>query len=202
MAVLGNDVLAIDDDGRVTAMLADSNDDAAHPHAPFTVDDLTRLPDDGRRYELFDGSLLASPAPTFVHQLVAMHLQVALYSAVPEGCVPIDTVNVKVDEENFLIPDLAVVRAGDDENADTLMFRPSEVVLAVEIVSHSSRSRDRILEPSSPARSPSPWTRPTGPGAGERGERLLTAHRVIEAVIAPLYGYGRDLVGRLLGDAQ
>ena len=50
--------------------------------------------------------------------------------------------------------------------------------------------------------------------AATRGERPPTAYRVIEAVIAPLYmnvlfggvvpphGYGRDLVGRLLGDAQ
>lgn len=49
--------------------------------------------------------------------------------------------------------------------------------------------------------------------AAARGERPPTAHRVVEAVIAPLYmnvlfglstprGYGRDLVGRLLGDAQ
>lgn len=49
--------------------------------------------------------------------------------------------------------------------------------------------------------------------AAERGERPPSAHRVIEAVIAPLYmnvlfggqapgGYGRGLVGRLLGDAR
>ncbi|WP_345400667.1 hypothetical protein [Nonomuraea salmonea] len=31
--------------------------------APFTVDDLLEIPDDGFRYELFNGSLLVSPAP-------------------------------------------------------------------------------------------------------------------------------------------
>jgi hypothetical protein len=29
----------------------------------FTVDDLDRMPDDGRRYELVDGVLIVSPAP-------------------------------------------------------------------------------------------------------------------------------------------
>ena len=33
---------------------------------PFTVDDLDRLPDDGRRYELLDGVLIVSPRPTTV----------------------------------------------------------------------------------------------------------------------------------------
>jgi hypothetical protein len=28
---------------------------------PFTVADLDRIPDDGRRYELLDGALIASP---------------------------------------------------------------------------------------------------------------------------------------------
>ena len=30
---------------------------------PFTVEDLDRMPDDGRRYELIDGMLIVSPAP-------------------------------------------------------------------------------------------------------------------------------------------
>jgi hypothetical protein len=30
---------------------------------PFTVRDLDRLPDDGRRYELLDGVLVVSPRP-------------------------------------------------------------------------------------------------------------------------------------------
>ena len=35
---------------------------------PFTVADLDRIPDDGRRYELLDGALIVSPRPTTVHQ--------------------------------------------------------------------------------------------------------------------------------------
>jgi hypothetical protein len=38
---------------------------------PFTVSDLDRLPDDGRRYELLDGVLVVRPRPTTVHQFAA-----------------------------------------------------------------------------------------------------------------------------------
>jgi hypothetical protein len=41
------------------------------PGEPFTVDDLERMPDDGRRYELIDGMLIVSPAPAMPHQRVA-----------------------------------------------------------------------------------------------------------------------------------
>ena len=40
----------------------------------FTVDDLERTPDDGRRYELVDGVLIVSPAPQLPHQLVLTEL--------------------------------------------------------------------------------------------------------------------------------
>ena len=35
---------------------------------PFTVAELDRMPDDGHRYELLDGTLVVSPRPTTVHQ--------------------------------------------------------------------------------------------------------------------------------------
>ena len=35
---------------------------------PFTTDELDRMPDDGRRYELLDGVLVVSPRPGTIHQ--------------------------------------------------------------------------------------------------------------------------------------
>src|SRR5664280_2972289 len=37
----------------------------------WTLDDLAQLPDDGRRYEIIDGSLLVSPPPSNYHQGLA-----------------------------------------------------------------------------------------------------------------------------------
>ena len=39
-----------------------------HEVRDWTVDDLDLLPDDGLQYELLDGMLLVSPAPTRRHQ--------------------------------------------------------------------------------------------------------------------------------------
>src|SRR5918996_1914191 len=40
-------------------------------HTDWTVDMLDALPDDGQRYEIIDGELFVTPAPSDVHQLVA-----------------------------------------------------------------------------------------------------------------------------------
>lgn len=44
----------------------------------YTVDDLDEFPRDGNRYELLDGVLLVTPAPSMSHQMVASRLQVRL----------------------------------------------------------------------------------------------------------------------------
>ena len=48
----------------------------------YTVDDLDRFPEDGNRYELVGGTLLGTPAPTAVHQVVANRIQTLLSQAV------------------------------------------------------------------------------------------------------------------------
>jgi hypothetical protein len=60
---------------------------------PFTVAELDRMPDDGRRYELLDGVLVVSPRPTTIHQFVAAGQ--GLKIRVREGtrdCVQVDDV--------------------------------------------------------------------------------------------------------------
>ncbi len=41
---------------------------------PFTVAELDRMPDDGRRYEMLDGVLVVCPRPTTIDQVVAGRL--------------------------------------------------------------------------------------------------------------------------------
>ncbi|HEY6827536.1 MAG TPA: Uma2 family endonuclease, partial [Gemmatimonadaceae bacterium] len=47
----------------------------------WTVDDLQDLPDDGQRYEVIDGELFVTPAPSFRHQraLGVLHRLLADY---------------------------------------------------------------------------------------------------------------------------
>ena len=44
----------------------------------WTVEEVNALPDDGNRYEVLDGELLVSPAPSLTHQRVLRELVVTI----------------------------------------------------------------------------------------------------------------------------
>ena len=44
---------------------------------PFTVAELDRMPDDGRRYEPLDGALVVNPRSATIHQVVVGRLRSA-----------------------------------------------------------------------------------------------------------------------------
>jgi len=100
----------------------------------FTVDDLDRMPDDGRRYELVDGVLIVSPAPQLPHQEVLAELLVQLHQACPGGLVALLGAGVRMSVSTELIPDLVVIR--QDQLAERWVTRPP--LLAVEIQSPST----------------------------------------------------------------
>ena len=77
---------------------------------PFTVAELDRMPDDGRRYELLDGVLVVSPRPTTVHQFVAMRLLRVLADACPEDLCVAPEPAVELGPQTEFDPDLVVVR--------------------------------------------------------------------------------------------
>jgi Uma2 family endonuclease len=111
----------------------------------YTVDDLLEFPDDGNRYELFNGSLLVSPSPTPLHQRVIRRLERILEDALPLELEPLSTVNLRVTEKDYYIPDLVVVREESSESVG-LMFSPRDILLAVEVGSPSTRMRDEGLK--------------------------------------------------------
>ncbi len=51
----------------------------------FTYQDLAQLPDDGKRYELADGELVVSPAPTYDHQRIVWQFSRLLMRAEDAG---------------------------------------------------------------------------------------------------------------------
>ncbi|HET7245016.1 MAG TPA: Uma2 family endonuclease [Streptosporangiaceae bacterium] len=112
------------------------------PGEPFTVSDLDRMPDDGHRYELLDGTLIVSPAPGPPHQRVAVMLCHTLELACPEDLIVFPNVGVRIGPRSALEPDAVVARAADVDGAR--LARPP--LLVAEILSPDSALRDLNLK--------------------------------------------------------
>lgn len=112
---------------------------------PWTVDDLYALPDDGYRYEIFDGSLLVTPPPALPHASTIAELRRLLERQAPSDLVLVENVGLYADEKNFYVPDLIlitkqVLRSGGRG------VGPADVRLAVEVVSPSNPGNDHVLK--------------------------------------------------------
>lgn len=116
------------------------------PEGGWTTDDLDALPEDGRRRELLDGVLIVSPSPTRVHQTIAGRLMVALEEDCPDDYDVTQAVEVRINRTRSFIPDV-LVTTSTAAAREPSRYEPHEVVLAVEIVSPSTRSIDRVLKP-------------------------------------------------------
>jgi Uma2 family endonuclease len=105
----------------------------------LTVEDMESMPDDEFRYELDDGVLIVSPAPSNLHQLAVTQLAVILSSACPPGLVVLAGPGVNISRYQHRVPDVAVVRADSMET----VFQERPPVLAVEVASPRTRLYDR-----------------------------------------------------------
>jgi Uma2 family endonuclease len=109
----------------------------------WTVELLEALPDDGLRYELIDGTLLVSPAPTPRHQAAIGELYLLLRATCPEDhFVFFSPLDWQPDGRTSLEPDLLVVRR-DRIGAKNITQTPT---LVIEVISPSSRRIDRTLK--------------------------------------------------------
>lgn len=119
------------------------------PTGAWTVADLMRLPDDGSRQEIIDGSLLVTPPPSVGHQHVAMRLVRLLNEAASSDWVALEGVGVALRPEpstRLLIPDVVIATRSAVARGGALLD-PADVRLVVEIGSPSSRSIDRLTKP-------------------------------------------------------
>jgi Uma2 family endonuclease len=109
----------------------------------LTVDDLDALPEDGHRYELIDGALIVTPAPSKDHQRTLRGLATVLLPLVPSGFellwAPTD---VRTSPRTNLQPDLLITTL-DDEDRQRVSLPP---LLAVEVLSPSTRLIDLNLK--------------------------------------------------------
>jgi Uma2 family endonuclease len=80
------------------------------PGKPFTVAHLDRMPDDARRYEIVDGSLVVSPRPSNQHQEVAAELLGLLRAGCPAGLRVLPEPAVQLSQKTQFAPALVVIR--------------------------------------------------------------------------------------------
>jgi Uma2 family endonuclease len=107
--------------------------------APLTTDELDAVPDDGRRRELVDGTLVVAPAPNLDHQRCVGALFFLLRAARPEGLTVLTApFDFRPSRTTSLQPDLLVARDGDF-SGDRLERPP---LLVVEVGSPSTHLYD------------------------------------------------------------
>lgn len=109
----------------------------------LTRRDLDSMPDDGHRYELIDGCLVVTPAPTPRHQIVVAALLVALRDACPPHLLVLTApLDVVLADDTVVQPDVLVARRDDFTERDL----PVAPLLAVEVLSPSTRRLDVSLK--------------------------------------------------------
>ena len=109
----------------------------------LTRHDLEQMPDDGHRYELIDGTMIVTPAPSIRHQAVAGRLHLLLSAQCPPTMrVLFAPTDVALDDLTVLQPDLLVARKSDFTARDL----PTAPLLAIEILSPSTRHVDLTLK--------------------------------------------------------
>lgn len=119
----------------------------SEPPRKLTYADLQRIPEDGRRHEIIDGVLYVT-APLVRHQLVLGVLFYSLQSylhANPLGLVMFGPVDFLADVHDIVEPDLIFLARGTQAGLTekNLQRAPD---LAVEVVSPSTRRRDRGMK--------------------------------------------------------
>jgi Uma2 family endonuclease len=114
-------------------------------HSRITYDEVASWPDDGRRYELYDGEVSVVPAPLPRHQLAMLELQDRLrdYVTVHGGLVIVSPIDIVFSAINVLQPDIVVFTAARRHlvQLDEAIRVPPDVV--VEVLSPSTAANDR-----------------------------------------------------------
>jgi Uma2 family endonuclease len=105
----------------------------------LTVEDMEYMPDDEFRYELDDGVLIVSPAPTTLHQRAVTRLTVILSAACSAKFEVFAGVGVNISKFQHRVPDVAVVRAASPGS----VFQQTPPELVIEVASPRTRLYDR-----------------------------------------------------------
>ncbi|MFH8975828.1 Uma2 family endonuclease [Streptomyces sp. NPDC017890] len=113
----------------------------------YTVDDLFTLPDLPPHTELIDGSLVfVSPQRAFHADAIDL-LVSGLRQFVPPGFRVKREMTIILDRRNGPEPDVSVIRTDAITGPGQTSYEAKDVLLAIEVVSPDSESRDRTTKP-------------------------------------------------------
>lgn len=122
--------------------------DMALSSHPWTRAEVLALPDDGNRYELIDGELLVTPAPTGPHQraVTALYDRVAPYVRAQRiGYTCLAPADLDLEAEQLSQPDLFVVPLIDGR--EPVQWPEFGIPLLIaEVLSPSTAKQDRITK--------------------------------------------------------
>jgi Uma2 family endonuclease len=113
----------------------------------YTYDDYARLPDD-RRYEVIDGELYLTPAPTPYHQIVSRRIERLLEDHVEKaklGIVIHAPCDVVLSQFDVLQPDIFFISTGRMAVIGEKYISDAPD-LVVEVLSPGTRKRDRFIK--------------------------------------------------------
>ena len=118
------------------------------PRTDWTAAMVRDLPDDGNRYEVLDGELLVSPAPSYRHQAVLARLFKVISPYVDQhslGWTRWSPADIEFSPETMLQPDLFVVP--DEGMGEPNSWKEvKRLLLVVEGLSPSTARVDRLLK--------------------------------------------------------
>jgi Uma2 family endonuclease len=118
------------------------------PQGSWTYDDYAALPDDGRQYEIVNGVLVMTPAPSPDHQSIAVRLSHYLFvhaELAGLGRVFAAPIDVELGPKNVFQPDVIVLLNAhlDRVAAKRIIGAPD---LVVEVASPSTAAFDRLTK--------------------------------------------------------
>ena len=116
---------------------------AIHPRVSYA--EMEGWPEDGRRYELYDGEVFEIPSPLPIHQMVLARLYLALQSHIVAhgGIVLFAPLDIVLTEYDVVQPDLVLFTRERQHLIDPKKVTRKPPDLAVEILTPGTESNDR-----------------------------------------------------------
>jgi Uma2 family endonuclease len=117
------------------------------PAGTWTYDDLSSLPDDGRRYEIIEGELYEMPAPTWEHSTTIMNLIAMLLPVVSAmgGLLRTAPLDVFLPGADPVEPDILAILPGSNARGEGRGVEGSPD-LVIEVLSPSNRTHDLLTK--------------------------------------------------------